>query len=141
MRAAFSLLAPSRRSASYCSSSLTLGPWSLAMASPLVVRTYGLPGGRRGHPDTMPEERLVSFRTQSILRVVALLLALGAVLWILYVSRQVLSWVFVSLFLALALNPAVEWLVHRRAIKRRGVAAAVIYLVAIAAFTGLGFLL
>ena len=89
----------------------------------------------------MPEERLVSFRTQSIVRVVALLLALGAVLWILFVSRRVLSWVFVSLFLALALNPAVEWLVRRRGIKRRGAAAGVIYLVAIAALTGLGFLL
>jgi predicted PurR-regulated permease PerM len=89
----------------------------------------------------MPEERLVSFRTQSILRLVSLLLALGAVLWILYVSRQVLTWVFVSLFLALALNPAVEWLIHHRGVKRRGAAAGVIYIAAVAAFIGLGFLL
>jgi predicted PurR-regulated permease PerM len=89
----------------------------------------------------MPEERLVSFRTQSILRVVALLLALGAMLWILYVSRQVLSWIFVSLFLALALNPAVEWLIHHRGVKRRGAAAGLIYVVALAALVGLGFLL
>src|SRR5829696_5396239 len=32
--AAFSLLAPSSRSFSYCSSSLMLGPWSLAICSP-----------------------------------------------------------------------------------------------------------
>src|SRR5690606_37925915 len=32
---AFSLLAPSRRSASYCRSSLTVGPWSFAMATHL----------------------------------------------------------------------------------------------------------
>jgi predicted PurR-regulated permease PerM len=89
----------------------------------------------------MPAERVVSFKTQSILRVVALLLALAAVLWIVYVSRQVLSWVFVSLFLALALNPAVEWLIGRRGIKRRGAAAGVIYVVALVALTGLGFLL
>jgi predicted PurR-regulated permease PerM len=89
----------------------------------------------------MAEERVVSFRTQSILRVAALLLALGAVLWIVYVSRQVLTWVFVSLFLALALNPAVEWLIHHRGVKRRGAAAGVIYLLAFAAFVGLGFLL
>ena len=90
----------------------------------------------------MPPERLVSFRTQSIVRVVALLLALGAVLWILYVSRQVLSWVFVSLFLALALNPAVEKL-HRPegGSAGAGAAAAVIYLTALAALVGLGFLL
>src|SRR3954453_7808009 len=89
----------------------------------------------------MPEERLVSFRTQSILRLVALLLELGAVLWILYVSRQVLSWVFVSVFLALALNPAVEKLQRPGDFGKRGAAAAVIYLVTLAALVGLGFLL
>jgi predicted PurR-regulated permease PerM len=89
----------------------------------------------------MPEERVVSFRTQSILRLVGLLLALGTVLWILYVSRQVLSWVFVSLFLALALNPAVERLQRPGGFGRRGMAAAVIYIATFAALTGLGFLL
>jgi predicted PurR-regulated permease PerM len=89
----------------------------------------------------MPEERVVSFRTQSILRVVGLLLALGTVLWILYVSRQVLSWVFVSVFLALALNPAVEKLQRPGGLGRRGTAAAVIYVFALAAMVGLGFLL
>ena len=89
----------------------------------------------------MYQERLVSFRTQSIVRLVALLLALGAVLWILYVSRQVLSWVFVSLFLALALNPAVEKLQRPGGFGQRGTAAAVIYVFALAALVGLGFLL
>jgi predicted PurR-regulated permease PerM len=89
----------------------------------------------------MPEERVVSFRTQSILRVIGLLLALGMVLWILYVSRRVLSWVFVSLFLALALNPGVEWLIHHRGVKRRGAAAGVIYLTALLALVALGALL
>jgi predicted PurR-regulated permease PerM len=89
----------------------------------------------------MPDERLVSFRTQSIVRLVVLLLALGAVLWILYVSRQVLSWVFVSLFLALALNPAVEKLQRPGGLGKRGTAAAVIYVFALAALVGLGFLL
>src|SRR3954463_6119710 len=89
----------------------------------------------------MPEERLVSFRTQSILRLVTLLLALGAVLWIIYVSRQVLSWIFVSVFLALALNPAVEKLQRPGGFGKRGAAAGVIYLAALAALVGLGFLL
>src|SRR3954471_15714665 len=89
----------------------------------------------------MSEERLVSFRTQSILRLLGLLLALGAVLWVLSVSRQVLSWVFVSLFLALALNPPVEKLQRPGGIGRRGTSAAVIYVFALAALVGLGFLL
>jgi predicted PurR-regulated permease PerM len=89
----------------------------------------------------VPEERIVSFRTQSVLRIVGLLLALAAALWILYVSRQVLTWVFVSVFLALALNPAVEKLIHQRGLKRRGAAAGVIYVAMLAALVGLGFLL
>src|SRR4051795_6070302 len=39
MRAAFSLLAPSRRRASYCSSSLIDDPWSFAMDCPFVADT------------------------------------------------------------------------------------------------------
>jgi predicted PurR-regulated permease PerM len=94
-----------------------------------------------GHPTGMSAERVVGFKTNSILRVVGLLLALGVVLWIVYVSRQVLSWVFVSVFLALALNPAVEKLQRPGGMGKRGVAAAVIYLTALAALVGLGFLL
>jgi predicted PurR-regulated permease PerM len=89
----------------------------------------------------MPDERLVSFKNQSILRVVGLLLALGVALWVIYVARQVLSWVFVSLFLALALNPAVEKLQRPGGLGKRGTAAAVIYVFALAALVGLGFLL
>ena len=89
----------------------------------------------------MTDERLVSFKTQSILRVVALLLALAMLLWIVYVSRQVLSWVFVSIFLALALNPAVEKLQSPSGFGKRGVAAGVIYITAFALLVGLGFLL
>ena len=88
----------------------------------------------------MSEERVVTFRLQTILRIAGLLLALAAALWVLYVARQVLTWVFVSLFLALALNPAVEWLQRPGRLHRRGTAAAVIYVAALALLTGLGFL-
>ncbi|MEA2457426.1 MAG: hypothetical protein QOC95_398 [Thermoleophilaceae bacterium] len=89
----------------------------------------------------MPEERVVTFRPQTIVRVAGILLGLALALWIVYVARQVLTWVFVSLFLALALNPAVEWLQRPGGIGRRGTSAAVIYLTALAVITGLGFLL
>jgi predicted PurR-regulated permease PerM len=88
----------------------------------------------------MQPERVVSFRPRSVVSAALVLLALGTALWVVYVSRQVLTWVFVSIFLALALNPAVEWLQHRRGIGRRGTAAAVIYIVALGALVGLGFL-
>src|SRR4029079_18631264 len=58
---------------------------------------------------------------------------------ILAITRQVISWVLVSIFLALALNPAVDWFM-RHGLKRRSAAAAVTYMLAIGAIIGLGFL-
>ena len=58
----------------------------------------------------MPPERLVLFRPRTILLVLLVLLAVGIGLYVLWISRQVITWVLVALFLALALNPAVEWL-------------------------------
>src|SRR4051794_35169772 len=89
----------------------------------------------------MAEQRVVTFQPRSLLRAVGLLLALATVLWVLYTARQVLTGVLVSLFLALALNPAVERLQQPAGMGRRGMAAAVIYLTAIALLVGLGFLL
>src|SRR3954453_3825630 len=47
MRAAFSLLAPSRRRASYCSSSLIDDPWFFAMACPFVADTSRVADARK----------------------------------------------------------------------------------------------
>lgn len=94
-----------------------------------------------GTPARVNAERTVSFRPRAVLSVAGVLVGLAAALWVVYTARQVLTWVLVALFLALALNPAVEWLQHRRGINRRGAAAAVIYLSALAALVGLGFLL
>ena len=69
------------------------------------------------------------------------MLGVALALWVVYVARQVLTWVLVSAFLALALNPAVEWLQRRRGIRRRAAAAAVIYVGAIAALVGFAFLI
>src|SRR3954454_20245193 len=65
MRAAFSLLAPSRRRASYCSSSLIDEPWSFAMAvlssvtpfmSPVLGKQNRVSAKREG-PDRADERR------------------------------------------------------------------------------------
>jgi predicted PurR-regulated permease PerM len=53
--------------------------------------------------------------------------AVAVVLYVLWVARHVISWLLIALFLALAINPAVEWL-HRRGHMGRGKAVAVIYL-------------
>jgi predicted PurR-regulated permease PerM len=85
------------------------------------------------------EERVVRFSVRSVLTVIALVIAAWAMLSILAITRQVISWVLVSIFLALALNPAVDWFM-RHGLKRRSAAAAVTYILAIGAIIGLGFL-
>src|ERR671928_1674991 len=72
-------------------------------------------------------ERIVSFPARTIFMVVGIVLAVAAVLEVIWISRHVLSWVFISLFLALAMNPAVERL-QRHLIRRRGAAVSNTYL-------------
>jgi predicted PurR-regulated permease PerM len=86
-----------------------------------------------------PDERVVSFRPRTIITAAVLLVAVAVVLWVVWVSRRVLIWTFVSAFLAIALSPAVDAL-QRRGLRRRGAAAAVVYIVLIAVIAGLGAL-
>src|SRR5436305_10787653 len=83
-------------------------------------------------------DRIVHFRPRTVFAALGILLAVGAVLYVLWVARHVLSWLLIALFLALALNPAVEAL-QRRGLSR-GLAAGVTFLVALAAVAGLGLL-
>jgi predicted PurR-regulated permease PerM len=85
------------------------------------------------------QERVVRFSVRSVLTVIGLVIAAWAMLSILTVTRQVIAWILVSIFLALALNPAVEWFM-RHGLKRRSAAAAVTYIFAIGAIVGIGFL-
>jgi predicted PurR-regulated permease PerM len=86
-----------------------------------------------------PAERVVTFRPRTIVTCAVLLVAVGVVLWVVWVSRRVLVWTFVSAFLAVALSPAVD-AIQRRGLHRRGAAAGVVYLVMIAVIAGLGAL-
>jgi predicted PurR-regulated permease PerM len=81
-------------------------------------------------------ERVVTLRARTIVSVSLILVGIAAALWVVWVSRHVITWVLVSLFLALAINPAVEAL-QRRGVKRRGAAAGLIYLVVVLAVAGL----
>jgi predicted PurR-regulated permease PerM len=74
----------------------------------------------------MIPERLVLLRPRTVLTVVAILLATVAVLEVVWIARTVITWILVALFLALAINPAVAWLM-RRTRAGRGAAVAIIY--------------
>lgn len=81
-------------------------------------------------------ERLVAFRPKALLSIIAVLVAVAAVAYVLFVSRRIVAWTFVALFLTLAINPAVEWL-HRRHVGRRGAAVGIIFTVALVLFLAL----
>jgi predicted PurR-regulated permease PerM len=83
-------------------------------------------------------ERVVYIRPRTILQVLGIVLATLAVLAFVYLAWHVITWILVAVFLALALNPAVEKFERRG--MRRGYASATVFLLALAAIVGLGFL-
>jgi predicted PurR-regulated permease PerM len=84
----------------------------------------------------VPEERVIRVRPRTVVSVLAIVVGFTVVLWLVWEARQVLTWVLIALFLALAINPLVEWL-QRRGIRRRGIAAALGFGAVIAVIAGL----
>lgn len=83
------------------------------------------------------EERVVHFRPRAILAVIGIVLAIAALLWLLWLTKGVLLWILIAAFLATALNPAVDWL-QRHGVKRRGPAIAIVFLAAIGVVAAIG---
>jgi predicted PurR-regulated permease PerM len=88
---------------------------------------------------TTQPERVIRFRARTILVILGIVLSVALALQVIWLARQVLTWILISIFLALALNPAVEWF-QRRGVRHRGVAAALTYLVTLSALTFIGAL-
>jgi predicted PurR-regulated permease PerM len=86
----------------------------------------------------MGQERVVRFSVRTVLAVIALVIAAWALLTVVAATRQVITWVLVSLFLAMALNPAVDWFM-RHGIKKRGYAAGLTYVLALVAIGAIGY--
>jgi predicted PurR-regulated permease PerM len=89
-------------------------------------------------PEAAPQ-RVVQFRVRTILSILALVIAVALLLEIVWIARQVITWILIALFLTLALNPAVEWF-QRHRIRSRGLAVAVTYLLTLVAIVGVGAL-
>ena len=90
-------------------------------------------------PEPAVPERVVRFRARTVLSVLGIILGVAALLWVIWEARAVLTWVFVAIFLALALNPVVEWL-QERGLRRRWAAASATYVLALGAIAGLSAL-
>src|SRR5919109_1376661 len=84
-------------------------------------------------------ERVVYIRPRTILIVLGILLATLALLALVYLAWHIITWILIAVFLALALNPAVEFF-ERRGL-RRGYSTAIVFFLALAVVIGLGFLL
>ena len=83
-------------------------------------------------------ERVVLVRPRTIFVVLGITLLVFFALSFVYLAWHVITWILIALFLALALNPAVDFF-ERKGI-RRGLAAGVVFMIALAAIGLLGLL-
>jgi predicted PurR-regulated permease PerM len=81
------------------------------------------------------EVRVVRVEARTVVNVLLIVLAFVILLEVIWLSRQVLTWVLVALFLALALNPAVQFFEQRGL--RRGYAAGLTSILTLVALFGL----
>jgi predicted PurR-regulated permease PerM len=86
---------------------------------------------------TVTPDRVVDFRTRTVLRVLLIVLCVAGTLEVVWIARHVLAWVVIALFLALALNPLVS-LIQRRTSLSRGPAIGVAYLILVIVIVGVG---
>jgi predicted PurR-regulated permease PerM len=85
-----------------------------------------------------PEARVVKVRPQTIFLVIGITVLVGLALLLVYLAWNVLTWIVIAIFLATALNPAVEYF-ERRGMKRPW-AASLVFALALLVLTGIGFL-
>jgi predicted PurR-regulated permease PerM len=84
-------------------------------------------------------ERLVRFPVRTILTVLVTVIGVAVALEVIWISRHVIVWILISLFLALAMNPAVDFF-QRHGIERRGLAAGLTYILVLAGLAAIGAL-
>jgi predicted PurR-regulated permease PerM len=83
-------------------------------------------------------ERVVTFRPRTILVALGLVILVVAFLALVYLAWHIITWILIAAFLAVALNPAVEFLIHRGI--GRGPAAALVFVAALLLIAGLAYL-
>ena len=86
-----------------------------------------------------PEVRVVTVRPATVLAVLGITALVVAVLLLGYLAWHVLTWILIAMFLAAALNPAVAAFERRG--MRRGLAASLVFGLALVFLTAVGFLI
>jgi predicted PurR-regulated permease PerM len=98
-----------------------------------------LPSDVRAMLRAVIPERAIRFPVRTVLAVLGIILGAWALLQVIFITRQVLTWILVALFFAIALSPAVDWL-QERGIRRRGYAVALTSLAVAGVITLIGWL-
>ncbi len=101
----------------------------------MSIPTVKMPPSGDGQPSDVPgpgKERVVTFRPRTVLAGLAIVLAVAAALGFILLAQQGLTVIAIALFLALALNPAVEFFQRHRL--GRGLAVATVYVLALIVF-------
>lgn len=89
-------------------------------------------------PERAPE-RMILVRPRTVLSVLGIALGVTIVLWVIWATRGVIGWIVISIFLAMALDPAVQFFVRRSF--RRTQAAIVVFVLAALVVGGVAYLL
>jgi predicted PurR-regulated permease PerM len=82
------------------------------------------------------DERVITVRPRTVLTILGIILAVAAALELIWIARQVITWILIALFLALALNPLVDWL-QRHGVRRRALAIGITYVTLIGVVAGI----
>ncbi len=85
-----------------------------------------------------PANRVVSVRPRTVLSVLGIAVLVGLGILLVLLAWRVLTWILIAALLSAALNPAVEWLERRHL--SRPLAATAVFLVALLALSGIGYL-
>jgi predicted PurR-regulated permease PerM len=83
-------------------------------------------------------ERVVRFPVRTIFTVLGLIVVVWALLHVIMIARSVLVYILIAIFLTLAINPLVAWLM-RRGVHSRGIASATACLLVLIAIAGIGW--
>jgi predicted PurR-regulated permease PerM len=83
-------------------------------------------------------ERIVRFPVRTILTVLGLIVAVWVVIHVVVIARSVIVYVLIAIFLTLALNPLVAWLM-RRGMHSRGLASATACVLVLLGVAAIGY--
>jgi predicted PurR-regulated permease PerM len=92
----------------------------------------------RGHAAPVTQQRVVEVRSRTVMRVLALVIGVAVLLAVIWIARRVVTWVFIALFLSLALDPLVN-LIQRRGRFKRAPAITIAFALLLVVIVGIGW--